>query len=232
MVEIIGQGMVTLHWQPDALTFSDEQHATVNAIWEQRPPHLFNGSLLVHLQTLVETNHIRLVGTFTEYKFYFAQRQGFNLGLATIGVSGLIVLENQVVIARRSAHMTGYPNMLELVPSGTIDKGVAQENGLIDYATKIKQEFSEEVGLPESHVLNVNSFGVTYDATDMAYDILCRLDVDTTSQIILARLAQSEEYTEPMLVPLEGIEDWLQVRKAEILPTVIPILAIYRTLLK
>ncbi len=219
MVELIGQGTVMLEWQADAPIFTDAQVAQVEAFWEQRPPTVFNGSLLIHRQTLVSDNHIRLTGTFTEYKFYFAQRHGMELGLTTIGVSGLIILNEQVIFARRSPHMTGYPNMLELVPSGTIDNAVALANGTVDFVTKIKQEFEEEVGLPQHCIQKVTPFAVTYDSHDSSYDILCRLDVETTLDAILTGLKQSDEYTEPIPVPLDQVEAWLTVHQQEVLPT-------------
>lgn len=217
MVEIVGQGTVTLCWQADSPTFSET--TAIEDCWEKRPTSVFNGSLLVHRHTLVENNHIRLTGTFTEYKFYFAQRRCVDLGLSTIGVSGLIVLNEQVVFARRSPHMTGYPNMLELVPSGTIDDAVALADGTVDYVTKMKEEFEEEVGLPQSRVKKVTSFGVTYEPHERAYDILCKLEVDATPQEILASLQQSEEYTEPVLVPFSDLDNWLTAHRHELLPT-------------
>ncbi len=219
MGEVIGQGRVTLHWQPDASAFTPEQLAQVEEIWAKRPKGIFNGSLFNHHQTIIQDGHIRLVGSYTQYKFYFAQRHGVDLGLYPMGVSGLIEVDGHIVFARRSLHVTAYKNYFELVPSGGLDETTRRENGTVDVAAQIREEFVEEVGLPADCVLEVQPFAVIYTPAERVYDVACILTVKATPQAILNSLRQSTEYTAPVLVPRPMLKEWMQMHQQEILPT-------------
>ncbi|MBZ0307058.1 MAG: hypothetical protein K8I82_13390 [Anaerolineae bacterium] len=219
MSEVIGQGRVTLHWQPDAPTFTQEQLAQVEEIWAKRPMGMFNGGLFNHHETVFQNGNIRLIGSYTEYKFYFAQRHGVDLGLHPMGVSGLIEVEGHVVFARRSPHVTAYKNYFELVPSGGLDETTRRENGTVDVAAQIRDEFVEEVGLPAEVVREVQPFAVIYTPSERVYDVACVLTVSATPQTILNSLRQSIEYTAPVLVPRPMLKEWMQLHQQEILPT-------------
>ncbi|KAB2904975.1 MAG: hypothetical protein F9K27_05635 [Anaerolineae bacterium] len=216
MVEVT----VTLHWLPDAPSFTTEQLAQVEDIWAKRPATVFNGSLFTLLQMSTQGNEIHLVGSYTEYRFYFVQRRGgVDLGVRPVGVSGLIVVDEQIVFARRSPHVTAYPNYFELVPAGGLDEVSMREDGTVDFAAQIRSEFEEEVGLSAALVREVKPFGVVYSPDDYVYDIACALTVDVEPQTIIDSLQRSTEYTAPVLVPQTQLKDWISDHETDVLPT-------------
>lgn len=213
---------MTLRWQPYTPTIPSEQ---VDPIWEQRPPHIFNGSLLIHLASTIEADRIALTGAFIEYRYYYVQkRSGVDLGIAPIGVSGLILCDGHYVFARRSAAVTSYSGYLELVPSGGLDQSTASEDGQVDFAGKLQEEFAEEVGLPAHTLTSIKPFTVIYDPQDPVYDIGCLLRCSASLNTILASLSESEEYDDPIAVPTPMMPDWITQRRDEVVPTSLALL--------
>jgi hypothetical protein len=218
-VKVIGKGAVELHWQPDEPQYHPDLVRQAEEKWQTRPPQVFNGSLFVHQRTEVTADKTTLHGAFTGYKYYYAQKQGIPFGIEPIGVSGFIVADNHLVIARRSPHVTAYPNKLELVPAGTIDRSVAQDDGTVDFIQKMREEFHEEVGLPLDVIQSVQPIGVFYDIEDGIYDVVCRLEVQAAAQDILTSLQRSDEYDAPLLLPVSDVRHWMQVHQSDLLPT-------------
>jgi hypothetical protein len=188
--------------------------------WAKRPGHIFNGDLLVHQATVAREDRLEVAGYFTEYRLYYAQKtSGEDFGVTPLAVSGLIICEDHVIFARRSPHVTSYPGKLELVPSGGLDRGAALDGGLVDFPAKLRAEFAEETGQPEAAVTSIEAFALIHDPADPVYDIACRLHLNIGRAQLQSGLAQSDEYDDPVAVPLAEITQWLAAHQEEVIPT-------------
>jgi len=207
-------------WRAEGPQFSTDQHTLADQIWAKKPDHIFNAELLVHQETHIREDIVDVTGCFTEYRFYYAQKvSGQSFGLTPLAVSGLIICEDHVILARRASHVTSYPGMLELVPSGGLDRDAAMDDGLVDFRSKLRVEFAEETGQPGESVLSVEPFALIHDPDDPAYDIACHLHVNIGRTQLMAGLAKSDEYDDPVAVPMGEISDWLVAHQDELIPT-------------
>ena len=207
-------------WHAAGPPLRDDHQRLAEQIWAKKPDHIFNGELLVHHKTDVSDPVIELSGYFTEYRFYYAQKQsGHSFGLTPLAVSGLIICEDHLMLARRASHMTSYPGMLELVPSGGLDRACALENGTVDFRQKLREEFAEETRQPANAILSVEPFALIHDLADPALDIACRLTLSIGREQLVESLAQSEEYDDPVAVPLADLQNWLTNNEDELIPT-------------
>ena len=150
---IVHTDAVQITWHDAAPPLADDLLTLADAVWAQKPDHVFNAPLLIHQKTTVHENGLHLTAYFSEYRFYYAQKQsGTSFGLTPIGVSGLIICEDHVIFARRASHVTSYPDMLELVPAGGLDDAALREDGTVDFAAQIRAEFAEETGQSKADI--------------------------------------------------------------------------------
>jgi hypothetical protein len=218
--EIIRADAVRVTWHADDPPISAHQQQLAAQIWAKKPDHIFNGDLLVHRATLAKDNSLEVSGYFTEYRFYYAQKQsGQSFGLTPLAVSGLIICEDHVILARRASHVTSYPGLLELVPSGGLDRDSALDDGLVDFRQKLRDEFAEETRQPTEAILSIDPFALIHDPADPVYDIACRLHLNIGCAQLAAGLAQSDEYGDPVAVPLADLSQWLAAHQGDVIPT-------------
>lgn len=207
-------------WRADGPLLDEYQRRLADEIWVKRPSHIFNGDLLVHQATITRADYLEVAGYFTEYRFYYAQKQsGQDFGLAPLAVSGLIICEDHVIFARRSPHVTSYPGKLELVPSGGLDRGVAMDDGTVDFSAQLRAEFAEETGQSEAAIMSIKPFALIHDPADPVYDIACRMHLNIGRNELQAGLAHSGEYDEPVAVPLTELDQWLAAHQEDVIPT-------------
>ncbi len=98
---------------------SVSDRARVESIWQdaqkQRKNELFNGTLPHYVSIEKDGFGKYLIKVaFIEYKLFFAQQQsGMDFGITPLGVSGMIVVEDQsgehIIFAQRSESVTEYP---------------------------------------------------------------------------------------------------------------------------
>jgi len=195
-------------------------NALAEQLWQNRPSGVFNGSLLAYVSHTLTAEGIILQGAFTEYKFYYAQKNSVqHFGVASIGVSGVIICDDHFIIARRSPTVTGYAGWLELVPSGSIDREMALDNGTVNFTQKLREEFTEETGVSADHIQSVTPIGVIHDPQDPAYDAVCAIHVTVNHQTLIDSLTKSDEYTDPLAIPKSQALAWSKAHRHELLPT-------------
>jgi hypothetical protein len=227
--QIIGLGKVLVKWQPQIPQFDPQFLVLAESLWKQRPPHLFNGSVLMHLQTQVQPGRVDLTGAFTDYRMYYAQKQsGRNFGLNPIAVSGLMICQGHLILGRRGAQVTAYPGWYEIAPAGGLDLSVAMDDRSIDYTAQLRAEFTEEIGLPEEVISDIRPFGVVYDPQDPVYDVVCEMSLTLGPAEVLAAMANSAEYTQALAIPLSELPAWLESHRAELIPPSAAILDVWR----
>lgn len=152
--------------------------ARVDARWAQtlsERPDRHDGSML----TLVGREPDALRARFVGYRHYLAQRAepALGLGIVPLAVSGLLVCEGQVALARRADHTTQYPGWLELVPSGGIDATRLRADGSVDWEAQLLVELEEETGLAAHAVTRIVPLSLVRDRVDAVVDLAARIEI-------------------------------------------------------
>lgn len=184
----------------------------VDEIWEnalKQDSTLFNGVLYCFdsLSKGVNKNVISLFST--EYKYFFAQRKGFDFGLVPIGVSGMILFSHDetlyTLIARRSERVTQYSGKLELVPSGGLSDFVSNMGKVVDPVQSLLNEFEEELGLSRKIITQIRFLGMLEDKKDNVIDLCYALHCETSLEYLDSLLKLSDEYDNYSIVKVDDV---------------------------
>lgn len=237
--EVLGVGPVDMRWiTGDGPELPVEIEDEIEYRWqravEESDGHLFNGPFLNLIRWQTTPERIEIVSRFADYKRFYVHRQAPHLGLnvRAIGVSGLTILEHDrdlhVVAARRGERMTQYPGLYEFVPSGTIDRDCAEDEGRVRCEAKIIEELHEEAAIPYSAIASVDAFAFTYDRLDDSYDVCCVIRVEATAEAVCAGIGHCLEYTDPVMVPLDELEAWAEELGERLVPVSWGLIEAYR----
>jgi hypothetical protein len=132
-----------------------------------------------------------------------------------------------VVFAKRVDNITEYPGLLELVPSGSIDKECADANGVVDYQSKLLSEFIEETGLSKEYVKEISGFGFVLDIGHNVYDICCEILLEAKKELVAQRFL-SREYNAPVFVVMNDLDSFIKANVDSIVPTSMALIEAYR----
>jgi hypothetical protein len=237
--EVKAIGQMTLRWVEDSQI--QEQLAgckdIVDEIWQkkcaQKQNGLFNGALLNWVGLRKEKDGAQVTGHFTEYKYFLAakERPELNLNIYPIAVSGISLFSDKgvryAVFARRSKNVSSYPGYLEFVPSGSIDRKFAGQNGLVDFQAQLRTEFCEETGLPADCIKEMTPFACILDTYDRVYDICCRILIDARKEVIIDQLSCSAEYQSPVVVAEDELDEFVKLQRALMIPSSIALFDAY-----
>ena len=144
-------------WERPAPERSPALRARVAALFERerkdRGTSLFDGPVFSELDRRGDA----VVGCFVPYSEWIAQRREPSLvealAVRPLAVSGLCTVEDQLVFARRAAHVTQDPGCWELAPSGAIDPDARRPDGTVCVATALALELEAELGVPAQRVV-------------------------------------------------------------------------------
>jgi hypothetical protein len=235
--KIIATGNINLQEveiNPRTERLINENKETIENIWQEtlKNKKLFNGALLNFCDVNKSEETIRIKGSFTEYKNFFAQiHTDLDLNIRPIGVSGVLILKEAgteyVVFAKRTYDVTQYPGFLELVPSGSIDKEYINADKTIDYKSKLLSEFTEETGLSKNSVKDISSFALVLDTDHNVYDIGCKISLNAKKKFIEEKFKDSKEYNNPIFVAVDELSDFIKTRPDSIIPTSIALIDAY-----
>lgn len=228
MCTIVGRGtvFVSMNESPRVHETIDQHIKEVDDIFQADIDFglpLYNDLLFVVDSFSVKEGEIFITGAYIEYKYYYAQRKGFEIGINSLGVSGLILLKHKskehLVFAKRSEDVTSYPGYYELIPSGGIDADGLQPDGNIDYQKVLRKEFVEETGVDVSYIQNIYAIGLIHDSFESVYDICCVVETSVDYSVMLNSIQSSREYYAPELIPLDSAKDFIDTHKESIVPT-------------
>ena len=213
---------IQLIWTDNAPQFtnslSDDFLTAIDEVWESRPPYVFNGSIYIHQETHIYPDYVEMVGVFTEYKFYYTQKALGQYGVVPISVSGTIWCEDHLILAKRSQQVTNYQGFYELAPSGTIDKPMAGDDGMIDFRRKLREEFYEETTLSADVIQQITPFALVEDPSDPVIDVYCFLELETSKDALLEGIASTDEYDDPVAIPRHDVMQWFSDHQDRIIP--------------
>ena len=227
--EILGVGRVRMTWiSREGLEITSEQEEEVDYQWnravKKSDGHLFNGAYfnLLHWQT--KRDRVDIVGHFDEYRNFYVHRllPRLGLGVRAVGVSAITIFddggEDYALAARRAPKMTQYPGLMELVPSGTIDRECADEEGIVRAEAKAIEELHEEAGIPFSRIEQAQAFAFTYDRLDDNYDVCCILRIDARAQELRHGIKHCAEYDDPQIIRVADLKDWAEDQGDQLMP--------------
>lgn len=183
---------------------------------------MFNGLNFSLSGLTVGPSGCEVRGRFEEFKRYLAQRGNptLDLGIRPLGVSGMILFDVDgapaTVIARRAAHLTHAPGLLELVPSGHLNDAFLRADGSVDALEQLREEFAEETGLPADRLLSAETYALVVDHRELVYDVCCVLHVQTSAEELLTAMAGRDEYLKPEVVKICDLKPWLNTHRNQL----------------
>ncbi len=165
----------------------------IDQIWDneqrQRQCKMTNGEILNVVKMVSEPGQIVVECNCLNYKDYFAQTRGLELGITPLGVSGITYYcmdkERVFLIGLRAKEVNQYPDYFELIPSGSIDTEI------LSVEKQVKLELKEELGIAENFIKKCENFclvkdGAVYDvgvAIEVEADIVLKLNKQEYTQI-------------------------------------------------
>lgn len=200
----------TVSSSPEPVSFSPDIDAQVDAVWAraiEQHPGLFDGAVL----RVVSCDEKFLHCAPISYRYFYAQQTEHSLRdalqLVCVGVSGLVTMDDQVLVGTRSAFVTQCPNLFELVPSGSLPAPTPKDTtDAIDYRQQLLIELHEETGIPKESVEKIAPFLLVRDETDAVVDVCCSVGLKNLDMQDLLQGSRSDEYAELALI------SWQQLR--------------------
>jgi hypothetical protein len=190
--------------------------ARIEEIWAEekrrRGASLYDGraySLAERTQTLLSLRE-------TDYRHLLAQRRDPELyaalGLRPVGVTGILICREGVVLGLRADHVAADAGLWEPAPAGGLDRP--------DPAAQLMEELAEELGVAPARVKPPLVRGLIEDTESHVLDILYRIETDMAEDELRAaqRAAGSDEYAELAVVAPSDLLGFLAARKDRLLP--------------
>lgn len=135
------------------LVHAPDVAARIDALWGEAletRPWLYDGALF----DMVAAAPTHIEGRFVRYRDWWALRADETLrasyGVTPLAVTGVTRVAEGILLGRRSAQTTQDAGLWELVPAGSIDRGL--EDGTVDPRPVLLAELHEELGIPEEAV--------------------------------------------------------------------------------
>jgi 8-oxo-dGTP pyrophosphatase MutT (NUDIX family) len=192
----------------EASTLDPEIESEVEALWKaesaRRPLH--DGRVF----SIRARNEARIDGCLVPYRRVVAlhRRPGLaaHLGVMQLGVSGVLLCRDGVVLGRRSRALTHDPGRWETVPSGAVDPTCLRADGRVDLGTQLLRELEEETGCSAHRIDAVEPWRLAEDPDQFVTDAVFLLRTSATWEEIHRAFSRSgcREYEELALAPEAG----------------------------
>lgn len=157
----------------------------------------------------------------SDYKFFKAQREGIDLNLTPVGVSGALICEENgglfIIAAKRAKNVEQYKGYIEFVPAGGINKSAISGQNRIFPEKTLLEELEEEVHVRREEIKNTQHIVTVKDKKENVIDICYLLQTSLAPKTVLQRMAASDEYTDPQAIPLANIALFLK-KNSQIVP--------------
>jgi len=201
------------------------QKQAIENLWNQelKKRKLFNGKIVSYKAHLKIGDTLNIECFITQYKYFFAQLQNpeLNLKITPIGVSGIIIdEENNTVLAIRH-NVTEYEGFYEFMPAGSIDAS-KRKNDFILFHKQLIEEFEEETKIRKENIRNIEPYCLILDSNHGVYDICSKIYTKGRIDNALMKAKQNEEYRDIETINLENIQR--KIEKNNCVPTSIIIL--------
>ncbi len=124
------------------------------------------------------------------YRYYAVQDDSFDLGIRPLGVKGLILHEDGVLLGKRSQQVRWYSGRREFVPGGLVEPNV-------DPSKALERELAEEAGLRLAKP--PIPLAILYDPKPRTWDVIY------CGQPLPQQIANSLEYECAQWEPLDAV---------------------------
>jgi hypothetical protein len=175
---------------PDRLQFEIER------LWvqeQQKDPDLYNGKYLCAIK--YDSNII--YGHFVEYKHYLGNILSAefrkSLDLTFVYIFGITHYQKNILIGKRSKHVSHYPGHYDLAPSGGINSNYIFES-VIDYRHQLLDELEDETSLTQEQVVDFRPLLLCHNKKDGMLGICVEIHLNNEAVHHLAET--SVEYDE------------------------------------
>lgn len=203
---------------------SDAKKALIQTIWDQeqkrREGKLHEGAIL----SAIAYDKESLTGQFVPYKYFMAQLSDpslkKDLKIVPVSLSGMTLVGDNLIIAKRAWWVAEYPDHYELAPSGGIRPPNA-EQGYVDMKGQLLSELVDEVGIEADCVKSVRFFSLVRDHKSDGIELLAKIMVKPCGI-----LSSSSEYTQVLTVPLTEVESFVKKHEQEFVPLSLEMLRI------
>jgi len=185
------------------------QRDAIEKLWndELKKRKLFNGNIVSYRSHKKNRGILNIECFITQYKYFFAQLRNpqLNLNITPIGVSGIIIdEENNTLLAVRQ-NVTEYNGYYELIPAGSIDSS-KREGGNILFQNQLYIEFEEETRITKDNIKEIKPFCLIFDKNHGVYDICSKIHINGLIKNKL-HTEQNEEYRNIEVLNLEEIKN-------------------------
>ncbi|MFG0313969.1 MAG: NUDIX hydrolase [Phycisphaerales bacterium] len=194
---------------PEAQRLIDDAWAKLCA----ENPRYFNSPMLSFESS--SSHNADIVASVRPYMLH-AVRDTIDVGISLLAVTAVVVLDDRVLIGKRSTHSHRYGGLWELGPSGGIDgpdhADAIDREGLLAEALR---EVEEEAGFfPE--VIRHHAVALIHDHLVGSADIAVVMEIKAPQA-----LRVNWEYDETRWVTLDELVAWCDQKSTEIIPTTI-----------
>lgn len=203
---------------------SQTKKSLIQTIWEQeqrrRGGKLHEGAIL----SALAYDNKSLTGQFVPYKYFLAQLVDPSLKpdlkIVPVSLSGLTILGDNFILAKRAWWVAEFPDCYELAPSGGIRPPNA-EQGYVDMKAQILSELEDEVGIEASFVKSVRFFSLVRDIRSDSVELLAKIIVKPC-----AILSSSSEYAQVISIPISETENFVEAHASEFVPLSLELLGL------
>jgi 8-oxo-dGTP pyrophosphatase MutT (NUDIX family) len=138
------------------------------------------------------------------YRFHAVQDDGFDLGIRPLGVKGLVVSGEHVLVGRRSRNVAWYAGLREFAPGGVVEPGV-------EPAVALERELLEETGL--SPASPPTAITIVYDAVTRTWEIIYQIQPSSRR---LTPMPEYESIEWMRIDALSGVDDFTPISRSMI----------------
>jgi HAD superfamily hydrolase (TIGR01509 family) len=200
-----------------AISISQKQE--IEDIWNQEllKRKLFNGKIVSYLSHKKNGDTLHIECFITQYKYFLAQLKNpvLDLKISPIGVSGIILDENNNTLLAERHNVTEYEGFYEFIPAGSIDSSKMKDNFIL-FQEKLTEEFSEETGIKKEHIKIIQPYCLIFDNSHRVYDICSKIYIKGFIQNLI-KSKQNDEYHNIEILNLKYIYD--KIKKNNCVPT-------------
>ncbi len=197
-------------------TLDPEKQRLIDDAWAKlcaKNPRYFNSPMLSFESASVKNANIR---ASVRHYMHHAVRDTIDVGISLLAVTAVILLENRVLIGKRSNDSHRYGGLWELGPSGGID--VPDHGSEIDYAgllAEAAREVEEEAGFVPS-VITSDVVALIHDHVVGSTDLAVIMEIEPPTS-----LSMNWEYDDTKWLTLGELASWCEKKPDEIIPTTV-----------
>ena len=191
------------------LNLPDRLHFDIERLWakeQKKDPELYNGNFL----SVIKYDSNIIYGHYVEYKHFLAHIHDADLkkalNLTFVSITGITHFKKNILIGKRSSHVSHFAGHYELAPGGGINSNYIFE-GVVDYRHQLLDELEDETTLTQDHIIDFKPLLLAHDNRDKVLTIFVEIHLDQDAFNHIAK--SSLEYDEFHWVPEDNVKKFI-----------------------